>query len=167
MAFDAFLKISTIPGECTDDKHKDWIEVIDYAHAVRQADAAARSTGGAATAARCHHKDFVITKTLDKASPKLALACCNGEHIAEVKLEICRATGPGGGTKYMEYRLSDVIVARVDPSGNADPGSPLPLEQVAFSYGKIDWTYVLTDHRTGKPGGNVHTHWDTVTNKGG
>ena len=24
--FDAFLKIATIPGESTDDKHKDWIE---------------------------------------------------------------------------------------------------------------------------------------------
>jgi len=25
MPFDAFLKIATIPGESTDDKHKDWI----------------------------------------------------------------------------------------------------------------------------------------------
>ena len=25
MAFDAFLKIDGIPGESTDDKHKDWI----------------------------------------------------------------------------------------------------------------------------------------------
>ena len=26
MAFDCFLKIEGVPGESTDDKHKDWIE---------------------------------------------------------------------------------------------------------------------------------------------
>ena len=30
MAFDAFLKIDGIPGESTDDKHKDWIEVLSF-----------------------------------------------------------------------------------------------------------------------------------------
>ena len=28
MAFDAFLKVDGIPGESTDDKHKDWIEIL-------------------------------------------------------------------------------------------------------------------------------------------
>jgi hypothetical protein len=32
MAFDAFLKIDGIPGESTDDKHKDWIEILSFAH---------------------------------------------------------------------------------------------------------------------------------------
>jgi len=27
-AYDAFLKIDGIPGESTDDKHKDWIEIL-------------------------------------------------------------------------------------------------------------------------------------------
>ena len=27
MAFDAFIKIDGIPGESTDEKHKEWIEV--------------------------------------------------------------------------------------------------------------------------------------------
>ncbi len=27
MAFDAFIKIGDIPGESTDDKHKDWIQI--------------------------------------------------------------------------------------------------------------------------------------------
>ena len=28
MAIDCFLKIETIPGESTDDQHKDWIEIL-------------------------------------------------------------------------------------------------------------------------------------------
>jgi len=36
MAGDCFLKIDGIPGESTDDKHKDWIEVMSYSHGVSQ-----------------------------------------------------------------------------------------------------------------------------------
>lgn len=164
MAFDAFLKISTIPGESTDDKHKDWIEVLRFRHAISQSAGGERSTGGAATSARCNHRPFLINKTLDKASPKLALACCKGEHIAEVKLEVCRATGDK--QVYMVYTLSDVIVASIARGANADQDSPLPIEEVTFDYGKIVWKYTQTDHRTGKPVGDVEANWDLVKNTG-
>jgi len=32
MAVDVFLKIDGIPGESTDDKHKEWIEILSYSH---------------------------------------------------------------------------------------------------------------------------------------
>jgi type VI secretion system secreted protein Hcp len=165
MAFDAFLKIATIPGESTDDKHKDWIEVLSFSHGVRQVRSGSVSSGGSRSAERSDHADFVIVKTLDKASPKLGLACSNGEHITEVKLELCRATGDK--TKYMEYKMSDVMVSGVSPGGNAKGGEVLPLEEVTFSYGKIEWVYTDTDHKTGKPKGDIKAHWDLVTNKGG
>lgn len=30
MAFDVFIKIDGIPGESSDDKHKEWIEVLGF-----------------------------------------------------------------------------------------------------------------------------------------
>ena len=30
MAFDAFIKIGDIAGESTDDKHKDWIQILSF-----------------------------------------------------------------------------------------------------------------------------------------
>ena len=30
MAFDAFIKLDGIPGESSDDKHKDWIEILSF-----------------------------------------------------------------------------------------------------------------------------------------
>lgn len=164
MAFDAFLKIDGIPGESTDDKHKEWIEVLSFSHGVSQPLAGGRSTGGAASRERVDHSDFSIVKVLDKASPKLALFCCNGKHITEVKLELCRATGDK--TKYMEYKMSDVIVSGFRPGGSAHGGENLPLEEVAFNYGKIEWIYTETDHGTGKPKGDVKTSWDLKANKG-
>jgi type VI secretion system secreted protein Hcp len=162
MAYDAFLKIDGIPGESTDDKHKDWIEILSFSQGVSQMATSSASSGGRA-AARCNHADFSITKNLDKASPKLALFCCNGTHIQKVKVELCRATGDK--QKYMEYVLSDVIVSHWTPGGSAQGGEH--LEQVGFNYGKIEWTYTETDHKTGKPKGDVKAHWDLIANKGG
>ena len=165
MAFDCFLKIATLPGECTDDKHKDWIEVISYSHGVSQRSSGSVSSGGGRTAERADHADFSIVKTLDKASPKLHLLCSNGEHITDVTLELCRAAG--NKEKYMEYKLEDVAVTSVRPGHSKGGGESLPLEEVTFSYGKITWTYVETDHKTGKPKGNVVAHWHLHEGKGG
>jgi type VI secretion system secreted protein Hcp len=165
MAFDCFLKIDGIPGESSDDKHKDWIEVLSYSHGLAQPAAGSVSSGGARSSERCEHQDFSLVKALDKASPKLSLFCCNGTHIASVKVELCRAAGEK--EKYMEYVLNDVIVSTVRPGGSAQGGETLPLEEVGFNYGKITWTYTETDHMTGKPKGNVTANWDLISNKGG
>ncbi|MFO0948997.1 MAG: type VI secretion system tube protein Hcp [Planctomycetota bacterium] len=163
--FDAFLKIDGIPGESQDSKHKEWIEILSYSHGVAQLSSGSSSSGGARSAERCDHADFSVVKTLDKASPKLNLFCCNGTHIKEVTIELCRATGDK--QKYMEYKLSDVLVSSVRPGGSSKGGDSLPLEEVSFNYGKIDWIYTATDHKTGKPAGDVKTNWSVVENKGG
>ncbi|MCU0577717.1 MAG: type VI secretion system tube protein Hcp [Desulfobacterota bacterium] len=159
------MKISDIPGESTDDKHKDWIEVLSMHSGVSQPASGSASTAGGRSAERCNHSDFSIVKTLDKSSPKLALFCCNGKHIPSVKIELCRAAGDK--TKYMEYILSDVIISSYRPGGSAQGGETLPLEEVSFSYGKIEWVYTATDTKTGKPSGDVKAYWDLTANKGG
>lgn len=164
MAFDAFLKISTIPGESTDDKHKDWIEILSYHWGISQPSSGSSSSGGARSAERCNHQDFSIVKTLDKASPKLFLSCCKGEHIPEIKLELCRATGDK--TKYMEYKLTDTLISSVRPGGSSKAGETLPLEEVSFNYSKIELIYTETDHASGKPKGDIKGLWDLTLNKG-
>jgi type VI secretion system secreted protein Hcp len=67
----------------------------------------------------------------------------------------------------MKYALNDVIVSNFRPGGSAQGGEALPLEEVSFNYGKIEWTYTATDHKTGKPAGDVKAHWDLIANKGG
>ena len=164
MAYDAFIKIDGVPGESTDDKHKDWIEILSYHWGVSQGSAGARSTGGAASTGRTDHSDFSIVHVLDKASPKLFLSCCKGEHIKNIVVECCRATGDK--QKYMEYKLSDVLVSSVRPGGASQGGESLPLEEVSFNYGKIELKYTVTNHKTGKPEGDVPASWDLTTNKG-
>lgn len=165
MAFDAFLKISTIPGESTDSAHAGQIEIISYSHGVSQRGGGPSSTAGGRAAERCDHAEFSVVKLIDKASPKLFLACCKGDHIPTITLDLCRAAADK--TRYMQYVLSDVIVASVRPSGASRGAEPLPLEEVSFNYGKIEYLYTETDHKTGQPKGDVRAHWDLTINKGG
>ena len=162
MAADIFLKIKTIDGESTDEKHKDWIEVLGFTWGLSQPTSGSSSSGGARSAERANHSNFSITKTMDKASPKLSLAVCKGEHIPEVTVSLHRATGEK--QKYMEYKMSDVMVTSFQLAGSN--GGGLPLENVSFDYGAIDLNYTLTDHKTGKPTGNVTCNWDTTKNEG-
>ncbi len=161
MAFDAFLKIDGIPGESSDDKHAEWIEIVSFDHNMEQPASSTASNAGGATAERVNHGTFNITHLLDKASPKLYEAVCTGKHIKDVTLELCRAGGDK--LKYMEIKLEQVLVSSIAPSGAA--GGDFPSEMVSFSYGKIKWTYTQQKRADGAGGGNVSAGWDLTSNK--
>ena len=161
MAFDAFLKIDGIPGESSDDKHRDWIEIVSFTHSMEQPASATASSAGGATAERVNHGTFNITHLLDKASPKLYDAVCTGKHIKEVALELCRAGGDK--MKYMEIKLEQVLISRVAPYGSAGDG--FPTETLSLSYGKIKWTYTQQKRADGAGGGNVSAGWDLTANR--
>jgi type VI secretion system secreted protein Hcp len=161
MAFDTFIKIKDIPGESTDDKHKDWIELTSFSHGMSQPASAVVSSSGGGGAERVNHQDFSISKLVDKASPKLYEACCKGTHISEVVIEMCRAGGDK--LKYMEIKMQHVIVSSINYSGSA--GSDFPSESVTFNYAKINWNYTQQKRTDGSGGGNVPAGWDLTANK--
>jgi len=165
MAYDAFLKIDGIDGESTDHKHSKWIEVLSFSFGVSQETSGSASSGGARTGERVDLSDFSIVKTVDAASPKLNLHCCNGKHIKSVTVEVCRATGDK--QKYVEYKLDDVLITSVRIGGSAKGGESLPVEEVSFDPGKITFTYTSTDQKTGKAGGDISFWHSKVENKHG
>jgi type VI secretion system secreted protein Hcp len=163
--FDAFLKIQGIDGESTDDKHKNWIEVLSFSWGVSQPSAGSRSSGGAASGQRPDHSDFSIVKSLDKASPLLFKECNTGKHVGTVTLALCRNSGKKA--QYMEYKMEETYISGVRPGGAAQGSEPLPLEEVSFNYGKITLTYNNTDHATGEDKGVGGTAWWSVTKNAG
>ncbi|MBI5556205.1 MAG: type VI secretion system tube protein Hcp [Deltaproteobacteria bacterium] len=160
MPADMFINIKDIKGESTDDKHKEWIEVLSYNWGVSQMASGSQSTAGGGSTQRADFQDLSIVKALDSASPLLFKACASGQHIGEVKLELCRA----GGDKllYMEYKLTNVIISSVSVGGG---GGDVPSESVTFNYGKIEQTYTKQKRADGKGGGNVPAGWDLEANK--
>ena len=155
--FDAFLKIAGAPGESTDSKHEGWIEVLSFSWGVSQP-----SSAGLPTSDRSDHQDLSITKALDKASPKLALFCCAHTPITSATLELIWVGG--ANTIYLRYTLRDCIISSVKPSGGKGVADVLPMEEVSFNYGKIEWDYVLTNTVSGDVILSVHETWNVGAN---
>jgi len=159
-----FMNIEGIPGESTDDNHEGWIEVESFSAginnptggSVRSGDADSRTTGPV------NHNDFSVTKFLDSSSTSLYTACCDGTHIPKVDVQVCRAAGEK--ICYMKYVFTDVIFTGVLTDGSS--GDPIPIEEVTFNYGEVEWTYTKLDNK-GKPIEEFQAHWDMNTDSGG
>lgn len=159
MAFDAFIKIDGIEGESTDAQHTGWIEALYYKTGLHQKKSSTASTAGGASVERADFKDFVFTKQLDKASPKLALACAAGTHIDKIVVELCRA-----GTdkiKFMEYTLTNCFITKVTSGGSE---KIFPAETFNVNFGKIEWCYAQQQRKGGGAAGNIANGWSLEKN---
>jgi type VI secretion system secreted protein Hcp len=92
MAFDAFMKIDGIPGESMDARYPSWIEVSSFSHKMEQPASSTASSSGGATAERVNHGLFHVVHLFDKATPKIAEACCKGTHIKDVTIALCSSS---------------------------------------------------------------------------
>jgi type VI secretion system secreted protein Hcp len=164
MSWDMFMQIDGIKSDSTDDKHKQWIEVISYKNGVTQPVGGSVSAQGAHTGGRADHDDFIFTKRLDSATPILYQYCCTAKHIPNIKFELCRAMGDK--TTFMVYTFKDSIIAGVHTTGTGAGNDPLPIEDVALKYGEIRWEYTPTDITGGgKKGATVQAGWSLMMNK--
>ena len=162
MAFDSFIKFDGIPGESKDDKHKDWIEVLSFSQEMDQPASATGSSAGGSTAERVNFSTYNIVHYIDKASTKLAEACCKGTHIKEVTIDFCRS----GGDKltYYTVKLEQVLVSNIQLSGTHSDDAGFPTESISLTFGKISWTYTQQG-ADGKAAGQIFSKWDLTTNK--
>jgi type VI secretion system secreted protein Hcp len=115
MAVDYFLKIDGIAGESLDDKHKDWIEVLSF------------SWGSSPT--RASHHDFQIAKAVDKASPLLAMASCNGKSPGQATF-VARKAG-GTQLEYLKIKLTDILISSYHTAGSTADD---PIETVTLTF---------------------------------
>ena len=63
------------------------------------------------------HKDIVVSKLADLATPILLQTCSSGKTIPKAKLEFLRADGQGERVKYFEIELENVLIGSVSPNG--------------------------------------------------
>ena len=157
MAFDAFMNLGDIKGECTDKNHKDWIMITQFDHEITQPPSVTQKTAGGRTAEAVQHSEFKITKLLDSATPKIHEAACKGTHIPEVTIECWRAGGDP--LKYYEIKLKEVLISGVVTNGDPRGDQGFPTETVSMTYGAIQWTYTK-QKPDGTAGGNIAAKWN-------
>ncbi|MBI4523614.1 MAG: type VI secretion system tube protein Hcp [Deltaproteobacteria bacterium] len=158
MSVDMFLKLDGIKGESRDHKHKDEIHIESFSWGLSQT--GAHGTGGGGGAGKVAVHDISITKYVDKASPGLMLACCNGKHIKDGLVTVRKA-----GEKpleYMKIKLQDILVSGIQHAGAG--GGDLLTENLTLNFGKF-WVEYQEQDEKGGAAGSYPMGWDTKANE--
>lgn len=87
------------------------------------------------------HAPFSITKPIDATTPHFNKACCSGEQLKEVVIDLYRINPHGSEEKYFRYSFEDVKVTYVSPMIHCSLGET-DSETVSFIYNKIRWEYL-------------------------
>jgi type VI secretion system secreted protein Hcp len=132
---DYFLKIDGIPGESMDSKQKDAINVASWSWG--ETNQGAHAAGGGGGAGKVAMQDFHFTMEVNKASPKLMLACATGQHLKSAILT-CRKAGEEQ-QEYLVIKFSDLLVSSYQTGGSA--GDIVPLDQISLNFSEIEFEY--------------------------
>ena len=151
---DYFLKIDGIPGESQDSKHKDEIQVESWSWGEVNAGTAAKGAGMGA--GKVQMNDFNFVMTVNKASPKLLLACAQGDHVKNAILT-CRKAGKDQ-QEYLKITFTDLLVASYQTGGSAH-SDVVPVDQISFNFTKIEFEY-KEQKADGTLGGAVKAGYD-------
>jgi type VI secretion system secreted protein Hcp len=152
MALNAYLKLKgrksgEIKGSVTQKGREGKIMVIAVSHDL----VSPRDAASGLPTSRRMHKPFVITKELDKSSPLLYKVFADNENLLEWELQFWTpqmraATGVGSETQHYTIRLTNASIASIDfrMANNKHPDlmKLSEYEEVAFTYEKIEWTWV-------------------------
>src|ERR1700694_4504836 len=112
---DYFLKIDGIDGEAQDTKHKNEIQLESWSFGATNGGTAALGLGMGQ--GKVQMGDFHFVMRSNKASPKLYLACCDGEHIKKAILT-CRKAGKDQ-QEYLVWTFQDLVVSSFQTGGAA------------------------------------------------
>lgn len=152
MALNAYLRLKgqkqgEIKGSVTQKGREGSIMVIAVDHSIMSP----RDPASGLPTGKRMHKQFVVTKEIDKSSPLLYSMLVNNENIPTWELQhwtpqVGGAVG-GGGTEKQHYtvKLTNANVASIDSQmlNNKNPELMryAECERVAFTYQKISWTW--------------------------
>jgi type VI secretion system secreted protein Hcp len=154
-----FLKIDGVEGESSDQKHKGEIDVESFSWG-ETLSAAGTSGGGAGGSGKVAMQDFHFVMKVNKASPKLMLACASGQHLKQAVLT-ARKAGKDQ-QEFLTWTFGDLLVTSYQTSGS-ELGEAVPTDQISISFARIQVAYRPLG-ADGKPAPPVTAGWDVKAN---
>lgn len=159
-AVDYFLKIEGIEGESKDKTHGKEIDILSWSWG--ESNAGSSGYGGGGGAGKVSMQDFSFAMHVNKASPKLLLACASGQHIKSANLT-CRKAGKEQ-QEYLKIKFSELLISSFQTGGSQ--GDVVPVDSISFNFSKIEYEY-YPQKETGALDAKVPVHWSVKTNTGG
>ncbi len=136
MALDMFIQIGALKGESVDKTHAGKTDCLAWSWGVSNSGSA--HVGGGAGSGKANVQDLSFTKYVDKATPDLLLATCNGKHFDKATLIVRKA-----GEKPLEYltiTMTEVLVTSVSTGGSG--GEDRLTENVTLNFAEVKVDYI-------------------------
>lgn len=155
---DAFIKFDGVEGEVMHEDYKGWCDLRALSQSIEGPE---RIVGRSrASIGEAQLSDIMILKRLDKASPKLAEACCDGKTFASVQIEFTKVLETL--QVFYRYELKNAFIShyRIDMGNGVEAGS----EEVALGFESITVSYTPFD-ASGNPQGKVEYTWDVTAQR--
>jgi type VI secretion system secreted protein Hcp len=175
----AYIKFDGIDGESQSADHRGWSEIVAFSQAITSPSSG--STGATRRRGDINFEDIIVVKQVDKASPKIAEALCQGKAFARVEIHL---TGPSAGSTcvgtFYVCELKNVVITSYKVTGSNPLAYALvapapdtilpysgpfivqavdaPMEEFTLNFEEIKVTYTECDS-TGKKKGNVEYSW--------
>jgi type VI secretion system secreted protein Hcp len=153
-----FLKIGSLEGESKDKVKTKWIDVLAWNWGMSNSGTA--HVGGGAGAGKVNVQDLSFSKWIDKSSPDLMLACCNGKHFDKATLVVRKAGG--NPLEYVKIEMSEVMIAGVTTGGSG--GEDRLTENVILNFAKVKVDYA-EQKGDGSKGATPTMAWDIGANE--
>ncbi|MCG8158522.1 type VI secretion system tube protein Hcp [Brenneria goodwinii] len=153
-----YLYVEGVAGECAESQHEGWIDVFSCSWGASQNTDTTRGGGGGS--GRVSFRDLNIVTTIDNAMPTMLKMCSIGQHISNVKVSVCKASG-GSAMEFATFVLKNALITDVNIGGSN--GSQM-LVTYKFQASAVEAHYWKQQSNGGK-GAEVAMGFDIKQNK--
>ncbi len=160
MPADLYMKVQDAKGESKDADHKDWILIESANFGMSMAIPNSPAQSGQRAAGTADFGEISVSKSIDKSSPSLFLACANGKPYTEdIEIDFVQPMGEER-LVYLTLKLSKCIISSYSLSSGAQGTA---YENLTLNYSKYIMEY--NPQENDKAVGVMPAGWDLEINK--
>jgi type VI secretion system secreted protein Hcp len=153
------MKYGDVGGSVTTDGFKDWIQLNSFQWGVGRGVSTPHGSEDTREGSEPSVSEVVVTKRMEKSSPKLWQDAVGGDFSAKVTI-VFTSTTKDKVESYLQYELTDCGLSGYSTSaGSDDP----PQESLSLNFAKVSWKYSQLDAKTG--GKPEVVGWDLTQQK--
>jgi len=138
------MKFGSITGGVTTDGFKDWIQLGSFQWGVGRAVNTPHGSEDTREGSEPSVSEVVVTKRMEKASPKLWQDAVGGDFSTTVNV-VFTSTTKDKVEKYLEYEFTNTGLSGYSVSAGSDDA---PQESLSLNFAKVTWKYGALDAKT-------------------
>ena len=128
-----FMKIGDIDGESTNRGYVDWIVIDAFTNALEQSP---QATGATRRRGSVEFADIMVTKKVDKSTPKLMELCAKGQVVPVLEMVLLAKDNK----PFYKITLNNVRVSSIISKSECNPECEM-MDEFSLNYSKITWEY--------------------------